>query len=123
MAKVEQNTLAVELVCQEDRVLSPIEAGFPERWRSMSPDAQHLATYRAQPTTVPRMLDPHSPTPEGLRDYLVGLGIRTGLIIPLTPGRQMHGLLPFYFLQDRDVASQQLEIQRALAAQASCALH
>src|SRR5258708_16780101 len=100
MAKVEQNTLAVELVCQEDRVLSPIEAGFPERWRSMSPDEQHLATYRSQPTTVTRMLDPHSPTPEGLRDYLVGLGIRTGLIIPLNSNGQVHDLQAFYFLQE-----------------------
>ena len=123
MLNVEQNTLTVELVFQEDRVLSPIEAGFPERWRSMSPDEQHLATYRAQPTTVTRMLDPHSPTPEGLRDYLVGLGIRTGLIIPLTSGGQMHGLLAFYFLQERDFASEELEIARALATQASLAIH
>ena len=115
--------LTVELVFQEDRVLSPIEAGFPERWRSMSPDEQHLATYRAQPTTVTRMLDPHSPTPEGLRDYLLGLGIRTGLIIPLTSGGQMHGLLAFYFLQERDFASEELEIARALATQASLAIH
>ena len=143
MLNVEQNTLTVELVFQEDRVLSPIEAGFPERWRSMSPDEQHLATYRAQPTTVTRMLDPHSPTPEGLRDYLLGLGIRTGLIIPLTsgpfrdcrdstcfaasgrlhPNGQMHGLLAFYFLQERDFASEELEIARALATQASLAIH
>jgi len=123
MLNVEQNTLTVELVFQEDRVLSPIEAGFPERWRSMSPDEQHLATYRAQPTTVTRMLDPHSPTPEGLRDYLLGLGIRTGLIIPLTSGGQMHGLLAFYFLQERDFASEELEIARALATQASLAIH
>src|SRR5260370_2618439 len=123
MLNVEQNTLTVELVFQEDRVLSPIEAGFPERWRSMSPDEQHLATYRAQPTTVTRMLDPHSPTPEGLPDYLLGLGIRTGLIIPLTSSGQMPGLVAFYFLQGRDFASEELEIARALATQASLAIH
>jgi signal transduction histidine kinase/PAS domain-containing protein len=123
MLNVEQNTLTVELVFQEDRVLSPIEAGFPERWRSMSLDEQHLATYRAQPTTVTRLLDPHSPTPEGLRDYLLGLEIRTGLIIPLISGSQMHGLLAFYFLQERDFTSEELEIARALATQASLAIH
>lgn len=123
LLNLEQNRLTVELVFQEDRVLSPIEAGFPERWRSMSLDEHHFAIYRAQPTTVTRLLDPHSPTPEGLRDYLLGLGIRTGLIIPLTSGGQMHGLLAFYFLQERDFDSEELEIARALATQASLAIH
>jgi len=123
MLNVEQNTLTVELVFQEDRVLSPIEAGFPERWRSMSLDEQHLATYRAQPTTVTRLLDPHSPTPESLREYLLGLDIKTGLIIPLISGSQMHGLLAFYFLQERDFTSEEIEIARALATQASLAIH
>src|SRR5260370_3882203 len=69
------------------------------------------------------MRDPHSQTPEGVRDYLVGLGIRTGLIIPLTSGGQMHGLLAFYFPKQRDFASEELEIARALATQASLAIH
>src|SRR5260370_37334623 len=69
------------------------------------------------------MRDPHSQTPEGVRDYLLGLGIRTGLIIPLTSGGKMHGLLAFYFLQERYFASEELEIARALATQASLAIH
>jgi signal transduction histidine kinase/PAS domain-containing protein len=123
MLNLEENRLTVELVFREDRVLSPAEAGFPERWRSMSPDEQHLATYQTQPTTVTRLLDPHSPTPEGLRDYLLGLGMKTGLIIPLSSGRQMHGLLAFYFLEERDFDPEELEIARALATQASLAIH
>jgi signal transduction histidine kinase len=123
MLNVEQNRLTLELVFQEDRVLSPVEAGFPEAWRSVPPNEKHLAAYQAQPTTVTRLLDPHSPTPEGLRNYLLGLGIKTGLIIPLTPGRQMHGLLAFYFNQERDFDQEELEIARALAAQAGLAIH
>jgi signal transduction histidine kinase len=123
MLNLEQNRLTVELVFQEDRVLSPVEAGFPEMWRSMSPHEQHLTTYQAQPTTVTRLLDPLSPIPEGLRDYLLGLGIRTGLIIPLSSGGQMHGLLAFYFIEERDFDQEELEIARALATQASLAIH
>jgi signal transduction histidine kinase len=123
MLNLEQNRLTVELVFQEDRVLSPVEAGFPEMWRSMSPHEQHLTTYQAQPTTVTRLLDPLSPIPKGLRDYLLGLGIRTGLIIPLSSGGQMHGLLAFYFIEERDFDPEELEIARALATQASLAIH
>jgi signal transduction histidine kinase len=123
MLNVEQNRLTLELVFQEDRVLSPVEAGFPEAWRSVPPNEKHLAAYQAQPATVTRLLDPRSPTPEGLRDYLLGLGIKTGLIIPLTPGCQMHGLLAFYFNQERDFDQEELEIARALAAQAGLAIH
>jgi signal transduction histidine kinase len=123
MLNEEQNRLTLELVFQEDRVLSPIEAGFPEAWRSVSPDEQHLAAYQAQPTTVTRLLDPQSPTPEGLRDYLLGLGIKTGLIIPLASGRQMHGLVALYFKAERDFDQEELEIARALVTQAALAIH
>jgi signal transduction histidine kinase len=123
MLNVEQNRLTLELVFQEDRVLSPAEAGFPEAWRSVSPDEQHLATYQAQPTTVTRLLDPQTPTPEGLRRYLLGLGIKTGLMIPLTSGRQMHGLVALYFKDERGFDQEELEIARALATQAGLAIH
>jgi signal transduction histidine kinase len=72
---------------------------------------------------VTRLLDPQSPTPEGLRDYLLGLGIKTGLIIPLTSGGRMHGLLALYFHEERDFDQEELEIARALATQAGLAIH
>jgi signal transduction histidine kinase/PAS domain-containing protein len=123
MLNLEENRLTLELVFREDRVLSPVEARFPEAWRAVPADEQHFTTYKAQPTTVTRLLDPQSPTPAGLRDYLVGLGIRTGLIIPLTSGQKMHGLLAFYFNEERDFATEELEIARALGTQAGLAIH
>src|SRR3981081_4150483 len=48
MLNVEQNRLTLELVFQEDRVLSPVEAGFPEAWRSGPPNEPHLPAYQAQ---------------------------------------------------------------------------
>ncbi len=119
----EQNRLTVELVLKEGRPLSAIEAGFPQAWRSVSPEEQHLAAYQDHPTTVTRLLDPKSPTPPGLREYLIELGIRTGLIMPLTSGGQMHGLLAFYFNDERDFDAEALGIARALATQAGLAIH
>jgi signal transduction histidine kinase len=123
LLNTERNRLTVEFVLKEGQVLTPIEAGFPESWRSVSPEEQHLTIYQNRPTTVTHLLDPNAPTPPGLREYLVGLGIRTGLIMPLTSGGQMHGLLAFYFYEEREFDPETLEIARALATQAGIAIH
>jgi signal transduction histidine kinase len=110
-------------VLKEGQVLTPIEAGFPAEWRSVSPEEQHLAFYQNRPTTVTHLLDPKAPTPPGLREYLINLGIQTGLIMPLTSGGQMHGLLAFYFNEERDFDPETLQIARGLAIQAGIAIH
>jgi signal transduction histidine kinase len=120
---LKQNTLTMELLFQDGRVMSPSEANFPESWRSLSLDEQRAAAFLDQPTTVARILDPHSPLPEALRSYLLGLGIKTLLIIPLSLGGQANGQLSFRFTEERDFRPEELEIARALATQASLAIH
>ena len=61
--------------------------------------------------------------PEALRFYLLGLGVKTLLIIPLTLGGQANGQLSFRFTEERDFDPEELEIARALAIQASLAIH
>jgi signal transduction histidine kinase len=122
MLDLEQNRLTVELVFRDDRVLSPEEAEFPESWRSRSPDEQNFAAFLTQPITVTHLLDPHSPTPEGLGNYLLGFGIRSGLIIRLSSREQAHGLFAVYFNHERRFDLEELEIARALATQASLAI-
>ena len=119
----EQNTLPVELVFQNGRVMTPGEAKFPETWRSLSLVKQRAATFLDRPTTVVRILGPHSPLPEALRFYLLGLGVKTLLIIPLILGGQANGQLSFRFTEERDFDPEELEIARALAIQASLAIH
>jgi signal transduction histidine kinase len=119
----EQNTLPVELVFQKGRVMTPDEAKFPDCWRSLSLVEQRAATFLDQPTTVTRILDPHSPIPEALRFYLLGMGVKTLLIIPLTLGGQVNGQLSFRFTEERDFDPEELEIARALAIPASLAIH
>jgi PAS domain S-box-containing protein len=119
----EQNTLPVDLVFQNGRVMTPDEAKFPDTWRSLSLVKQHAATFLDHPTTVVRILDPNSPLPEALRFYLLGLGVKTLLIIPLTFGGQANGQLSFRFTAERDFHPEEIEIARALATQASLAIH
>jgi predicted ATPase/signal transduction histidine kinase len=120
---LKQNSLTLELLFQDGRVMSPTEAKYPEDWRSLPLNEQRDATFLSQPTTVSRILDPNSSIPEALRSYLLALGIKTLLIIPLTLGGRANGQLSFRFTQERDFDPEELEIARALAIQASLAIH
>jgi signal transduction histidine kinase/CheY-like chemotaxis protein len=136
----EQNTLPLEFVFQDGRVMTPDDAKYPERWQSVSleqfdPDLlchsafkrtkeeQPVATFLSPPAAFIRVLDPHSPMPEDQRSYLRELGVTTVLIIPLTSRGQANGRLTFRFTEERDFHPEELEIARALATQASLAIH
>src|SRR5260370_13716949 len=106
----EQNTLPVELVFQNGQLMTPDEAKFPDVWRSLSLVEQRAACFLDQPTTVTRILDPHSLLPEALRFYLLGLGVRTLLIIPLTSGGQPNGHLRFRFTVHLDFDPKDLHL-------------
>jgi signal transduction histidine kinase len=136
----EQNTLPLELVFQDGRVMTPDEVKYPESWQSVSLEQfdrdflhhsaftqtrneQRVATFLNPPAAVIRVLDPHSPMPEDQRSYLRELGVKTLLIIPLTSGGHANGRLTFRFTEERDFHPEELEIARALATQASLAIH
>ena len=61
--------------------------------------------------------------PEDQRSYLRELGVKTMLIIPLASRGQANGRLTFRFTEERDFHPEELEIARALATQASLAIH
>ena len=102
--------------------MSPAEAKYPEGWRNVSIDEQRDFLFLDQPTAITSTLDPHSPIPQVHRAYLIGLGVKTILIIPLTSGGQVNGRLTFRFTGERDFHPEELEIARALATQASLAI-
>jgi PAS domain S-box-containing protein len=118
----EQNTLELKLILQDGLVMSPVEANYPQSARSLSPDEQRAAAFLDQPTTVIHIRDPHSQITEEQRSYLLGLGIKTLLIIPLSSGGQINGRLDFRFKEERTFDPEMLEIARALATQASLAI-
>ncbi len=119
---VEQSTLTQELFFQDGLVMSPAEAGLPESLRSLLLDEQRVATFRSQSSTLVQLRDPHPLIAEGLRLYLLGLGIKALLVIPLTLGGQSNGELSFRFTKERDFNSEELEVARALSIQASLAI-
>jgi signal transduction histidine kinase len=139
MRNFEQNTLPLELVFQDGRVMTPAEAKYPERWQSVSleqfdpdflslsaftrtKDEQRVATFLNPPAAIIRVLDPHSPMPDDQRSYLRELGVKTVLMIPLTSRGQANGRLTFRFTEEGDFHPEELEIARALATQAGLAI-
>jgi PAS domain S-box-containing protein len=118
----EQKSMTLELLFQDGRVMSPDEAKYPEHLRSSSLDELGFASLEG-PVTVLRLVDRRAlMMPEGLRVYLLGLGVKTLLIIPLTSRGEANGVLSFRFTEERDFQTEELEIARALATQASLAI-
>jgi signal transduction histidine kinase len=119
----EQNTLPLELVFQNGRVMSPDEVKYPESWQAVSLQEHRFPFFLDQPAAIIRILDPRSPMPDDYRSYLRELGVKTVLIIPLTSRGEANGRLTFRFTEERDFHPEELEIARALATQASLAIH
>ena len=97
--------------------------GYPERFHSVSLQELGFASL-VEPYTVLNLSDPQAPgIPVDMRGYLQGMGVGTLLRIPLLSQGQVNGVLTFRFAEERDFQVEELEIARALATQASLAIH
>jgi PAS domain S-box-containing protein len=121
LCNFEKNILSLELVFQDGRVMSPAEAGYPEAWQSWSLDNKSFSCFD-QPATVQHIVEPKAAIPEDKRAYLLALGVKTVLVIPLISRGHANGRLTFRFTEERDFQAEELEIARALATQASLAI-
>jgi PAS domain S-box-containing protein len=119
----DQKGMRMELLFQDGSVISAADAGYPEGIRSLSLEEIGFSSLEA-PYTVLNVSDPRmlELTPE-IRAYLKRLGVKTVLLIPLVSQGQINGLLGFRFAEERDFEAEELEIARALATQASLAIH
>ncbi|MFY9985543.1 MAG: GAF domain-containing protein [Chthoniobacterales bacterium] len=117
----EQNVLTLDLVFQQGRVMTPAEAKYPVELRTVPLD-ERQANLLKPPASVLRLLDPNTHIPDRFRTYLLGLGARTSLVIPLNLGGQLVGSVTFRFTEDREFRPEEIEIARALATQASLAI-
>src|SRR5260370_34963484 len=106
--------MPLELVFQDGRVMSPDEAKYPEKWRNVSLGEQRFSLFLNEPSAITRTLDPHSPIPDDHRAYLLGLGVKTILIISLLSRGQINGRLTFRFTKYRDFQAQELDFATAL---------
>jgi signal transduction histidine kinase len=101
--------------------MAPAEAKYPERLQTLPLDERQLSMLN-KPATVMHLLDNFAAIPDSRRSYLVGLGVKTLLIIPLVIAGQLIGSLTFRFTEDREFRPEEIEIARALASQASLAI-
>lgn len=117
----EQNVLILDLVFQEGRVMTPAEAKYPPNLRILPLDDRQRNLLKG-PAAVLHLLDPKTRIPDEFRSYLLSLGARTSLVIPLNLGGELVGSVTFRFKEDREFRPEELEIARALASQASLAI-
>ncbi len=117
----EKNLLTLRLVFQNGRLMSPAEAGYPEAWRFWPLGGTCFDCFDPL-ITIQRVADPQATIPETERAYLLGLGVKTILLIPLKSRGYAVGRLSLRFGEDRDFCPEELEIVRALATQATLAI-
>jgi two-component system, NarL family, sensor kinase len=113
------NSWDIAIVFRDGRVMSPEEAQYPESLRSqnesqISPFLQAVRVYRTD--------DPQTALLGDRQHYLLFLGVKTLLLIPLVSRDKSIGLLGLCFSEDREFRPEELEIARALATQASLAI-
>jgi nitrate/nitrite-specific signal transduction histidine kinase len=117
----QRNVLTLDLVFQDGRVMTPAEAMYPASLQTIPLDERQLCLLK-QPAAVLHLLDAATPVPDEFRSYLLGLGVKTSLVIPLNLAGQLVSSLTFRFTEDREFRPEELEIARALASQASLAI-
>jgi signal transduction histidine kinase len=117
----ETNSLTVDLVVQDGRVMTPAEANYPQWFQSIPLDRRHLGLMK-RPAVVIHLPDKISLLPDAHRSYLLELGVQTLLVIPLNLGTQLIGSLAFQFAENREFRPEEIEIARALESQAVLAI-
>ena len=117
----EHNCLTLELAFQDGRVLTPAETKYPEGFLSIPLDERQLGLLK-QPATVLHLLENIPAIPDARRSLLLGLGIKTLLVIPLNLATQLIGCLVFRFVEDREFRPEEIEKARALEIQAALAI-
>jgi signal transduction histidine kinase len=112
-----------DLLFQDGTIISPADADYPAAYRSIP--LEELGGQSSEMcTAVLHLEDPHTMLkPEGLRNYLLGQGVKTLLTIPLISRGELNGLFGFRFSEECDFSAEELELARALATQASLAIH
>jgi signal transduction histidine kinase len=117
----ESDLLTLELVLHEDRIMTTTEAKYPENLRSLRLDARLLDLLK-RPIAISHLLNDDVPISAPHRSYLVGIGVKTLLIIPLIIARQLIGGLTFRFTDEREFRPEEIEVARVLSAQTSLAI-
>jgi signal transduction histidine kinase len=118
----DDQTMVLELICQDGRVWSPDEMGYPKQGRTINRDQLTASRLVESISLIPLDSPLAMRLPEVVRTYLVAQGVKSVLIIPLSSKGQINGMLGFRFTGECEFKEEELEIARALATQASLAI-
>ena len=118
----EHDCLNTNLVFRDGRVITPGETNYPQILQSI-PLNQELLNLLAQPAVVLQLHENVSAVPDEPRAYLLGLGVRTLLVVPLHIAKELIGVLSFRFTEQREFRTEEIEIARALQSQVVLAIH
>ncbi len=113
--------LSLDLVVEVGRVKTPDEANYPEKLRFLRLDKRAVEILQ-QPAVIIDLVNGITPIPNAHRSHLLGLGLKTMLIVPLNIGRELIGCLNFRFMEYQEFRPEDIEIARALATQTSLAI-
>ncbi|MBV8969449.1 MAG: GAF domain-containing protein, partial [Verrucomicrobia bacterium] len=117
----EHNCLTIDRLFENGREIALAEAAYPQTLQVIPLDEQHLR-FLAQPAAVLQLLDDFSTLPDQVRACLLGLGVKTSLVVPLNIATQLVGTLNFHFLERREFRLEEIEIARALESQVVLAI-
>jgi signal transduction histidine kinase len=117
----DRNCLVIDLVFEDGRVITPVEAKYPQGLQSIPLDEQQL-NLLSQPAAVVQLHDNISAISDERRACLLGLGVKTLLVVPLNIAGQLIGTLSFRFTEQREFGPEEIEIARALEGQAALAM-
>jgi signal transduction histidine kinase len=117
----EHNCLTVELAFQDGRVITAAETKHPEESLSIPLDERQFDLLK-QPAVVLHLLENIPTIPDAPRSLLLGLGVKTLLVIPLNLATQLIGCLVFRFQEDREFRPEEIEIALAHENQAALAI-
>ncbi len=117
----EEDCLTLDLVFQDGRVMTPAEAKYPAGLRSIPLDERQRNQLK-QTAAVLHLIENIPPIPDAHRSLLLGLGIKTLLVIPLNLATQLIGSLTFRFSEDREFRPEEIEVARTLESQAALAV-
>src|SRR6266404_648165 len=117
----EEDCLTLDLVFQDGRVMTPAEAKYPAGLLSIPLDERQRNQLK-QTAAVLHLIENIPPIPDAHRSLLLGLGIKTLLIVPLNLATQLIGSLTFRFSEDREFRPEEIEVARTLESQAALAI-
>jgi GAF domain-containing protein len=118
-------TIKPVLVCRQDEIVSALSVNHPAAYRPDRLDLSnpvHARLYHSRSAVIIEDLRSDQLLRPQEREYLLSLGTRTCVLVPLIFSEQLVGAFGLRFLELRHFGPEELELAQALADQATLVL-